>query len=62
MPESVPLYQELTVKEFIRYMAEIKLVKHKEIKEEVNKVLEEVGLKDVENKLIRNYQEVINKE
>ena len=54
MPESVPLYQELTVKEFIRYMAEIKLVKHKEIKEEVNKVLEEVGLKDVENKLIRN--------
>ena len=35
-------------------MAEIKLVKHKEIKEEVNKVLEEVGLKDVQNKLIRN--------
>lgn len=54
MPESVPLYQELTVKEFVRYMAELKLVKHKDIKGEVNKVIEEVGLKDVENKLIRN--------
>lgn len=54
MPEAVPLYQELTVKEFVRYMAELKLVKHKDIKAEVNKVLEEVGLKDVENKLIRN--------
>ena len=54
MPESVPLYQELTVREFIRYMAELKLVKHKDIKGEVNKVIEEVGLKDVENKLIRN--------
>lgn len=54
MPESVPLYQELTVREFIRYMAELKLVKHKDIKGEVNKVIEEVGLKDVDNKLIRN--------
>lgn len=54
MPESVPLYQELTVKEFVKDMAELKLVKHKELKEEVDKVLEEVGLKEVENKLIRN--------
>lgn len=54
MPESVPLYLELTVKEFVRYMAELKLVKHKEIKAEVDKVLTEVGLKEVENKLIRN--------
>ena len=54
MPESVPLYTELTVKEFIKYMAQLKLVKRKELKSEVNKVIEEVGLKDVENKLIRN--------
>lgn len=54
MPEAVPLYEELTVKEFVRYMAELKLVKHKVLKEEINKVLEEVGLKEVENKLIRN--------
>ena len=54
MPESVPLYEELTVKEFVRYMAELKLVKHKDLKEETNKLIEEVGLKEVENKLIRN--------
>lgn len=54
MPESVPLYQELTVKEFVKDMAELKLVKHKELKAEVDKVIEEVGLKEVENKLIRN--------
>ena len=54
MPESVPLYQELTVKEFVRYMSELKMVKHKELKTEIDKVLKEVGLKEVENKLIRN--------
>ena len=54
MPESVPLYYELTVKEFITYMAELKFVKRKDRKEEVQKVMEETGLVDVQKKLIRN--------
>lgn len=54
MPENVPLYYELTPKEFISYMAELKLIKRKEKKEEVEKVLKETGLEDVKNKLIRN--------
>ena len=54
MPEGVPLYSELTVKEFVTYMAELKLLKGKQKKEEVQKTIEETGLKDVENKLIRN--------
>ena len=54
MPEGVPLYTELTVKEFITYMAELKRVKRKERKEKVEKAIEETGLKDVEKKLIRN--------
>ena len=54
MPEGVPLYYELTPKEFVSYMAELKLVKKKEIKEEVQKVLNETGLNEVQNKLIRN--------
>ncbi len=29
MPESVPLYQELTVREFVNYMADLKYVKEK---------------------------------
>ncbi len=54
MPESVPLYSELTVKEFVKYMADLKNVKRKVKKEAVNKVLEETGLIDVQNKLIKN--------
>lgn len=54
MPESVPLYYELTPKEFVLYMAELKLVKRNERKQEVEKVLKETGLEDVQNKLIRN--------
>ena len=53
MPENVPLYNDLTVREFINYMAELKNVKRKERKEEVNKVIEETGLQDVQKKLIK---------
>lgn len=54
MPEGVPLYYELTPKEFISYMAELKLVKKKERKQEVQRVINEAGLQEVQNRLIRN--------
>ena len=54
MPESVPLYYELTVKEFVSYMAELKFVGRKERKAEVEKVIKETGLQEVQKKLIRN--------
>ena len=54
MPENVPLYTELTVKEFVTYMAELKLVERKIRKQEVENVIKETGLQEVENKLIRN--------
>ena len=54
MPEGVPLYSDLTVREFITYMAEIKNVDKKEKKQMVQKVLEETGLLDVQNKLNKN--------
>ena len=54
MPEGVPLYTDLTVKEFVTYMAELKNVNKKERKEKINKIIEETGLKDVEKKLIKN--------
>ena len=54
MPENVPLYSELTVKEFVSYMAELKLVGRKERKQEVENVIKETGLEEVKNKLIRN--------
>ena len=54
MPEGVPLYTDLTVKEFVTYMAEIKKVDKKARKENVDKILERTGLKDVEKKIIKN--------
>ena len=54
MPEGVPLYTDMTVKEFITYMAEIKKINRKERKEKVEKIIEETGLKDVEKKLTKN--------
>lgn len=54
MPESVPLYYELTVREFVTYMAELKFVGRKERKAEVEKVIKETGLQEVQKKLIRN--------
>ena len=54
MPEGVPLYTDLTVKEFVTYMAEIKKVERKTRKEKVQKIIEQTGLKDVEKKLIKN--------
>ena len=54
MPEGVPLYSDLTVKEFVTYMAELKGVPRKEKKEKVQKALKETGLTDVQNKLTRN--------
>ena len=54
MPEGTPLYTELTVKEFVSYMAELKGVKSKQRKEMVKRVIGEVGLENVQNKIIRN--------
>lgn len=54
MPENVPLYQDLTVKEFVTYKAELKRVPRKVKKEKVQEVLKETGLSDVQNKLIKN--------
>ena len=54
MPECVPLYTDMTVKEFVTYMAEIKKVDRKTRKEKIEKIIEETGLKDVEKKLTRN--------
>ena len=54
MPEGVPLYSDLTVKEFVTYMAELKGVPTKEKKEAVQKVIKETGLEEVQDKLNRN--------
>lgn len=54
MPENVPLYMDLTAKEYVRYVAELKDVPRKERKDEVEKVIKQIGLENVQNKLIKN--------
>ena len=54
MPEGVPLYNDLTVKEFVTYMAELHKVDRKQKKERVQSILKEVGLDYMQNKLIKN--------
>ena len=54
MPEGTPLYTELTVKEFVSYMAELKGVKIETKKRNGKRVISEVGLENVQNKIIRN--------
>lgn len=54
MPETTPLYVDMTPREFISYMAELKGVTKKNRKEEVERILKEVNIEEVQNKLIRN--------
>ena len=54
MPEGTPLYSDLTVKEFIQYMAELKLIPRKQRKHAIEKAIKETGLEKVQNKLTKN--------
>jgi ABC-2 type transport system ATP-binding protein len=54
MPEGVPLYGDLTIKEFVTYMAELRKVSRKEKKAQVQDIIEKTGLSEMQNKLIKN--------
>lgn len=54
MPEGTPLYPDLTVKEFISYMADLKCIQRKEKKEAIEKAIMQTGLDKVRNRLTRN--------
>jgi len=54
MPENAPVYNDMTVKEFVTYIAELRGIDKKEIELQVNKIIKKTGLKNVEDKLIKN--------
>lgn len=54
MPESTPLYLDLTPREFLNYMAELKMIPRKERKQNVEDIIKKTGLEDVQNKIIKN--------
>lgn len=54
LPEQPPLYTEMTVREYLKFVAELKDIPKKEIKSEVEKVCSLIKLDEVEGRLIRN--------
>lgn len=54
LPEIPPLYTDMTVTEYLKFVAELKKIKKAEIMEAVGEVIELVGLIDVEHRLIKN--------
>ncbi|GMU92263.1 MAG: multidrug ABC transporter ATP-binding protein [Candidatus Hydrogenedentota bacterium] len=54
MPENVPLYGEMVVSSFLRYVAEVKGVRRSARRAEVSRVMEHCGLSDMGSRVIRN--------
>jgi len=54
LPEVVPLYPEMTVEGYLKFVAEIKGILAAERKKAVNRVIDRVGLSLVRSRLIRN--------
>ncbi len=54
LPEIPPLYTDMTVYEFLLFVAELKKVPGRERKDQVEEIMDKVQLTDVERRLIRN--------
>lgn len=54
MPEVPPLYNDMTVKEYLLFAAELKGIKHSERKAKVASLMEETAVTDVKDRLIKN--------
>jgi ABC-2 type transport system ATP-binding protein len=54
LPEVVPVYTELTVKEFLRFVAELYGMERKKIRFAIDRVVEKTNLQSVYGRLIKN--------
>lgn len=54
LPEQPPIYPELTVSEYLRYAAKLRLIKPKKLHAAVTTATQRCGLTDVSQRLIRN--------
>ena len=54
LPEMVPLYTDMIVKDFLVFMAQIHHVKKTEMKKQVRMALKKVGIESLESRLIGN--------
>ena len=54
LPELPPLYMEMTVYEYLQFVAELKKVEKSVRKEQIAEIMEMTGISDMKNRLIRN--------
>ena len=54
LPEIPPLYMDMTVGEYLNFVADMKKVPHSKRAEKVVDVMEKTQIKDMENRLIKN--------
>lgn len=54
LPELPPLYMDMTVVEYLKFVAQLKGINKKEIDSEVEEVCDLIRLEEVENRLIKN--------
>ncbi|MBQ8555661.1 MAG: ABC transporter ATP-binding protein, partial [Clostridia bacterium] len=54
LPEQPPLYQEMTPKEYLRFVAQAKGIPHKQWNSQLHRVMEKTRIIDVQDRLIRN--------
>ncbi|MBR2213364.1 MAG: ABC transporter ATP-binding protein [Eubacterium sp.] len=54
LPEQPPLYNEMTVKEYLKFVAELKGIPKKDREDAINAAVEKTGIKEVFERLIRN--------
>lgn len=54
LPESVPLYTELTVRDYLHFVGELKGMSRKERRRQIDRVLPIVGIREVADRIIGN--------
>lgn len=54
LPELPPVYQDMTVYEYLQFVAELKKVKKSERKEQIEQIMEQTKVLDVKDRLIKN--------
>lgn len=54
LPEQPPLYMDMTVKEYMEFVAELKQIPKEDRKSDIEKAMEMTGITDMKERLIRN--------
>ena len=54
MPENIPLYQDLTVKEYLNFICDLKKVKKQDKEKEIENIIAKTRIESVKDRLIKN--------